>query len=141
MTLRPWLSNIRHYYGDTVRAMFLAAAIIYAVSMPLIGNLLPLDTFSGIFMVLFLVLLAGFTNPHLKLLMLVNVLVAAAGMYLMQSAAIEFLYRDSGLMFFLRQGSAILFLFAFYDGIKTLRSMLLGQIGAEPSVREFDKKK
>jgi hypothetical protein len=131
--------RIRHYYGDSVRTMFVISAIVYAISIPLFGSLLPIDVYAGVGVVLLLVFLAGITNPHSKILMFANVAVAGIGAYLMQTAAISFFDTDSSILFFLRQLVALLLLFAFYQSIKSVRNMMLGKIGDEPVKGEFDK--
>lgn len=132
--------NVPHYYGDSVRNMFIASAVIYTVSLPLFGSLLPFSVYIGIALVLLLVFLAGITNPHSQLLMFVNVLVAGIGVYLMQTAAISFFNQDSSILFILRQAVVILLLIAFYDSVKTARNMLIGKIGSAPAPNEFSKK-
>lgn len=132
--------SIRHYYGDSLRLMFLISAIVYAVSMSLFGNLLPVDMYAGVGIVILLVLLAGITNPHSQALMFVNVVVAGVGAYLMQTAAISFFNIDSSILFILRQLVAVLLLIAFYHSVRTVRNMMLGKIGDEPAKGEFDRK-
>lgn len=131
--------NIPHYYGDSVRAMFLISAIMYAVSIALFGSLLPFDIYTGIGLVLLLVFLAGITNPHSQALMFVNVIVSGAGVYLMQTAAISFFNSESSILFILRQFVAILLLIAFYHSVKTARNMMIGKIGDQPTSGEFSK--
>jgi hypothetical protein len=133
-------TNIPHYYGDTIRNLFISAGIIYAVAMPLWGNLLPVDTFTGIFMILILVFLAGITNPRSTTLMFVNVFVAGAGVFYLQWAAITFYETQSPILFFLREAVVILLLFAFYHSVKSSRNMMLGKVGAKPTPGEFEKR-
>lgn len=132
--------NIPHYYGDTVRMMFVISAVIYALSMALIGNLLPVDIYTGIILVLILVFLAGVTSPHNRWLMFINATIAAIGVYLVQSAAITFFSTDSLLLFLVRQLVAILLLFGFYYSVKSFRSMATGKIGKKADPREFEKR-
>jgi hypothetical protein len=131
--------NIRHYYGDSVRNMFVISAIIYAVALPLFGSLLPFDVYTGIGLVLLLVFLAGITNPHSQMLMFANVAVSGVGVYLMQTAAISFFGIDSSVLFFLRQIVVILLLIAFYHSVKSVRNMMIGKIGDEATPGEFSK--
>jgi hypothetical protein len=131
--------NVPHYYGDSVRNMFIASAVIYAIALPLFGSLLPFNIYVGIGIVLLLVFLAGITNPHSKFLMFANVLVAGIGVYLMQTAAVSFFNQDSSILFILRQAVVILLLIAFYDSVKTARNMLIGKIGITPAPDEFNK--
>ncbi|MBY0539257.1 hypothetical protein K2P56_02375 [Patescibacteria group bacterium] len=131
--------NIPHYYGDSVRNMFIASAVIYAIALPLFGSLLPLSVYVGIGIVLLLVFLAGITNPHSQILMFINAGVAGIGVYLMQTAAISGFGVDSTALFVLRQMVVILLLIAFYDAVKTARNMLIGKIGTAPQPGEFSK--
>lgn len=132
--------RVQHYYGDTVRTMFLSAAVVYAVAMPLVGDLLPIGTMGGIGLVLGLALFAGITNPHSKIVMVLDVAISAAALFLLQNAALMYLSTDGPVLFILRQASAILFLIAFYESVKSLRSMLLGTIGHGAAPNEFDTK-
>jgi hypothetical protein len=131
--------SIRHYYGDSLRTMFMVSAVIYATAIPLFGSLLPFDVYASVGIVLLLVFLAGITNPHSQFVMFINVAVAGMGAYLMQTAAIQFFGQDSSVLFFLRQIVAILLLVAFYHGVRTARNMMIGKIGDEPVKGEFDK--
>lgn len=133
--------GIPHYYGDSMRVTFIATAILYAVAMPIWGNLLPFGDLAGIASVLILVFLAGVTNPHSNILMFLNVIVSGAGVFFLQAAAISFYKIDSVMLFFLREVAVVLLLFAFYYSVKSFRSMLLGKIGDEPVPGEFEKKK
>lgn len=133
-------SGIPHYYGDSVRIMFVSCAIVYALSMPLFGNLIPSTTAIGIAIVLALILLAGITSPTMKWLMFVNAAVAAVGIYFLQSAAIFFLDSDSKVLFTLRELCVVLLLFAFYYSVKSFRSMVTHKIGAQSRPGEFDGK-
>lgn len=133
--------GIPHYYGDSMRLTFIATAILYAVAMPLWGNLLPFGDMTGILLILILVFLAGITNPHSLILMLVNVTVSGIGVFLFQVTAISFYKIDSAIVFFLREVVVLLLLFAFYYSVKTARSMILGKIGVEGKPGEFEKKK
>lgn len=131
--------NIPHYYGDSVRNMFIASAVIYAIALPIFGNLLPFDIYSGVGIVLILVFLAGITNPHSQILMFINAGVAGIGAYLMQTAAISGFGVDSTALFILRQIVVLLLLIAFYEAVKTARNMMIGKIGTAPAPDEFKK--
>lgn len=132
--------NIPHYYGDSVRNMFIASAVIYAIALPVFGSLLPFNVYVGIGIVLLLVFLAGITNPHSQILMFSNVAVAGIGVYLTQTAAISGFGVDSVALFVLRQSVAILLLIAFYQSVKTTRNMMLKKIGTAAEPGEFNKK-
>jgi len=81
--------EIPHYYGDYVRALFLGAAVLSAVVIPVFGNLLPFGTFVQVLSALLLVLLAGLTNPHSRMLILYDTIISGVGVLLLESIAIS----------------------------------------------------
>lgn len=132
--------GISHYYGDTIRLLFVAAALLYAIAMPLWGDPLPFGTLPGIAVILILAFLAGITNPHSGVLMFLNVLVSGAGVFFLQAAAVWYFDLDPILLFMIREIIAIVLIFAFYYSVKSLRNMMVGKIGAAPKPGEFEKK-
>jgi len=132
------IHNIEHYYGDYVRALFLGAAVLSAVAIPLFGDLLPFGTFVQVGSALLLVLLAGLTNPHSRVLMVYDVVVSGLGVFLLESAAISFYAADTAQLFAAREVGALALLFAFYFSIKTLRAMMLGKVGKMEKPWEFE---
>jgi len=132
------IHDIEHYYGDYVRALFLGAAVLSAVAIPLFGDLLPFGTFVQVGSALLLVLLAGLTNPHSRVLMVYDVVVSGLGVFLLESAAISFYAADTAQLFAAREVAALALLFAFYFSIKTLRAMMLGKVGKMEKPWEFE---
>lgn len=133
--------DIEHYYGDYVRALFLGAAVLSAIAIPLFGDLLPFGTFTQVGCTLLLVLLAGLTNPHSNILMIYNVVVSGIGVFLLESVAISLYPVDTVQLFIAREVAAIALLFAFYFSVKTLRAMLLGKVGKAERPWEFEDEK
>lgn len=121
--------DIPHYYGDYVRELFVAAAALTAVAIPVWGDLLPIGTPLQVAGMLLLVILAGLTNPHGKLIMLYNATVAAIGVLLFEVAAVTYYAVEPFTLFMLREAAAILLLFALYFSVKTIRAMSLGKLG------------
>ena len=114
--------DIPHYYGDYVRVLFIAVAVLSAVAVPVFGDLLPFGTLAQVLAALLLVLLAGLTHPHSAMLSLYNSVVSAIGVILLQSAA-------------------LLLLFAFYFSLKTLRAFGQGKLGKVERPWEFEDSK
>lgn len=133
--------DIPHYYGDYVRDLFVATAVLSAVALPVFGDLLPFGTLAQVGSALLLVLLAGLTNPHGRMLMLYNVIVSGVGVLLLESAAISLYSSDSVELFVSREVASVLLLFAFYFGIKTMRAMSLGKLGKTEKPWEFEDSK
>lgn len=131
------LRDIPHYYGDYVRQLFVLAALLVVVAIPLWGDLLSVGTTAEIGGALLLVLLAGLTSPSGTIVMLCNVIVAGLGALVLESAAITNYSLQSSALFVAREVCAILLLFAFYFGVKTLRAMLSGKIGKWGNEGEF----
>ncbi|MDP2734620.1 MAG: hypothetical protein Q8P12_00245 [bacterium] len=115
-----------HYYGDTVRKLFLAGSIIMLLSFALFAHMLPFSHFLPILAILLLGTGAGWVSPAQRLVTVMNVVIAgvsfAALLYL---AAFPELYDHVDWHEQVLQGIsvvlAVIFFFAFYYGIKTLR--------------------
>ncbi len=130
--------DIPHYYGDYVRVLFVTTAVLSAVAIPVLGDILPFGTPVQVLSALLLVLLAGLTHPHSMMLFLYNILVSAIGVVLLESAAISLYRIDSLELFLAREAGALLMLFAFYFSVKTLRAMAAGKLGKLERPWEFE---
>jgi len=133
--------DIPHYYGDYVRVLFVAVAVLSAVAVPVFGDLLLFGTLTQVLCALLLVLLAGLTHPHSAMLSLYNSVVSAIGVILLQSAAISLYSADSFELFLTREVAALLLLFAFYFSVKTLRAFAQGKLGKVERPWEFEDSK
>ena len=131
------LHKIPHYYGDAIRQLFVAAAILAIISIPIWGDLLPFGLLTQVGCILLLVLLAGITNPHSKMVLLYDAVVSGVGVLLMESAAISLYGTESSLVFIVRELIAIILLFAFYLSVKTVRSAYFHEIGRNPKKPDF----
>lgn len=132
------LKHIAHYYGDTVRQLFMASAALSIVSLPLLGAPLHLGAVVEILFDLVLVCLAGLTRPHGRGVLWADAAAAGAGVFFLELAAVVFYSSNSFLLFIVREGIAVVLLFAFYFSVKTLRAMSEGTIGHESRPGEFD---
>lgn len=133
--------DIPHYYGDYVRTLFVAVAVLSSVAIPVLGDLLPFGTAVQVLSALLLVLLAGLTHPHSIILFMYNIAVSAIGVVLLESAAISLYHTDSFELFLAREAAALLMLFAFYFSVKTLRAMSAGKLGKLDRPWEFEDSK
>lgn len=114
-----------HYYGDTVRILFVIAAALLFLSQ-FIGN--PFMTsFSALILAVILVIAAGLTNPVQSWIHWVNIFLSGLCLILFGSIAIT-RYQETASIF----GSTaivmlleLVFLFALYSAIKTLRGTLM----------------
>lgn len=132
------VSVVPHYYGDVVRRLLFAGAILLIVAHPWYANDLRLELpFSALGAVV-LVALAALTNPHNKNLIIADAIASGVGLLIFEVWALFEYESGTWLEFALRQGIAILFMVTFYFSMKTLRAMLLGKVGKRYEVGEFD---
>ncbi|MBM3261381.1 hypothetical protein FJY93_03095 [Candidatus Kaiserbacteria bacterium] len=131
-------TKIPHYYGNYVRMIFIAAAVLSAFSIPIWGDVLPIGTMPQIIGIVILVVLAGLTNPHGTTVLWVNAIVAGLGIILIENAAITLYSIDEVPIFLAREIIVLLLLVAMYFSIKTVRAMATHQIGHTMDVGEFD---
>lgn len=132
---------VPHYHGDAIRKLFVACALLSLFVIPLWGNLLPFGLMFELGTIILLVLFAGLTNPHGKFILALDTLIAGTGAFLLEAAAIDFYGTESIMLFIAREIAAILLLLAFYFSVKTLRALMLGQVGHMARVGEFDESK
>ncbi len=118
-------SKIPHYYGDYVRQLFLAIAAILVVVIPIWKDFLPVNILIEISAIVALVILAGLTNPSKKWTIVFDTVLAALGVVAFETAAVSMWSGTSFFLFGMREVVSLLFLFALYFSIKTLRSMPL----------------
>ena len=130
--------TVRHYYGDIVRALFVANAIIIGAIIPISGNI-PVAIRLGTPIIIALIILAGFTNPHGKLVLIFGALVSALGVLFAEILSIDAYNTESWYLFFAFEVVSALFLIALYYSVKNVRAMALDKIGRIDGVGEFDK--
>ena len=129
--------SIPHYYGDIIRVLFFAVAAISLLASPVIGNLVPLDPFSQIISSVALVALAALTHPRGRYILVLDTIVAALGIILVELAAVTRYSQDTFALFVTRESVAFFLLLAFYFSIKTVRAMALHIIGHQDIEGEF----
>jgi hypothetical protein len=130
--------TIPHYYGDTVRGLFIGAVVLGLLGIPVVGNLLPLSVGFDIIAGIILIALAGLINPHSKLVMGMSVIASSFAAFLFQYAAVTLSSTDPLLLSVGRQVEAIVFVTALYFSIKTLRAMTQNKTGEVEPPWEFE---
>ena len=134
---KTWPS-VRHYYGDIVRALFVINAVIITAIVPFSGDIL-IAARLGAPAVIILIILAGFTNPHGKSVLVLGALISAIGVLFAEVLSITAYNAENWIFFFTFEIVSILFLVALYYGVKNVRAMALDKIGRIDGVGEFDK--
>lgn len=129
--------TISHYYGDFVRDFLLGAAVVMLFAAPFYGDNVRAEFPFEVIGALVLVCLAALTNPWKKSVLTADAVAASVGMIVYQVWALNGYGTASYTAFVFREAISIIFLFAFYFSVKTVRAMILHQIGKRASVDEF----
>jgi hypothetical protein len=116
-----------HYYGDIVRKLFLAGAVIMLLSMAFFQTLIPVSVLTSTLIILILILGAGLIAPLQKWIIVLNVIVAGASVYIFEYYAVDSYLKNRTSFFVVNELLAIIFLIAFYYVVKTIRSMPWGK--------------
>lgn len=119
----------RHYYGDSVRRLLLAAGLVIVVTLPWLYKEWPFGFYVWLFIVFGVVIFAGITNPRLRIVSLVDFAIAAIGFLFFGFEGIHAVQTvgAASLLFFVNEALMLLFLFDLYFTVKTIRGMLLGK--------------
>jgi hypothetical protein len=115
------MDGISHYYGDIVRRLFLAAGVMILLALPFAATRVPWPATILLLVALASTVVAGLTNPKQIWVMWLNVLTALIGILAFEGHAIIRAGNDSVWVFVFDQALALLFFFALYYSIKTLR--------------------
>lgn len=115
--------NAGHYYGDIVRRLFLAGAVIMLVTYPYYSGSIPESPIFTFFAIVLVVLFAGITNPRQRWIAVANMIIAGAAVLIFEFYGFEFYrnYDSSNGLFLVNQALALIFVIAFYFSVKTLR--------------------
>ncbi len=116
-----------HYHGDKVRVLFLAIALFMILGLPFFQEQIPLPLTLSLTSVIFLIFLAGLTNPRQVWVAFLNVVVSLGGLLIFEYFALINVDAISGAFFWVNQILAMMFLIAFYYSTKTLRGFYLRQ--------------
>jgi hypothetical protein len=134
------MPKVAHYHGDEIRILFVATTILSFVVIPVWGNLLPFGLLFQLGTGIALICLAGLTNPHSATVMIVDTVVAGAGVFFLEAAAITLYHADPFMLFLVREFAGIMLLLALYYGVRTLRAMMQRKLGKTPELKEFEPK-
>ncbi|MEK7133944.1 MAG: hypothetical protein AAB804_02640 [Patescibacteria group bacterium] len=130
--------SIPHYYGDAARQLMLGAAALMLIASPLYGNSLRLEFPFIVVGALIAATFAALTNPRDLWVSVGDAVVSGVGVVAYATWGIFEYDVINPIAFVLRLVVGVLFLFAFYFSMKTVRAFLLRQIGRRERVDEFD---
>ena len=127
-----------HYYGDFVRQFFVGAAALMLLTAPfkseMLAPLLPIEVAGAVA----LVCLAALTNPRKQWVLIADAVAAGAGVFLYEFAALVEYNSGSLAYFALREVIAVILMFGLYFSVKTVRAMVLHQIGAKEAPERLE---
>lgn len=116
--------GVPHYYGDTVRMLFIIAGIAILLTLPLLKTEVPVSIPLSLLFVLVVDIAAGLTGPRHRPVMAANAVIALCGVAIFEYAAAN-LSELWGAFFWANQFLAVVFFIALYYSAKSLRWMLL----------------
>jgi len=114
-----------HYYGDNVRKLFIAGAIVMLVALPFFQDYIHVPVFYYILGMIILGLVAGFTNPAQRWVVVLNLAISIFAIYFFESEAVP-AFKNCGTekwtwYFWTNQLLAVIFLASLYYAAKTER--------------------
>lgn len=121
------LPGLKHYYGDITRKFFLLGGVLMIFFAPLYPNLLPVNNLFVVVGAIGLSVFAGITNPKQFWVNIVDTILAVLSFVIFEAAIFQ---GHSGepwlnMLFLVRQAIALIFFFALYYSVKTLRGMMV----------------
>ena len=126
-----------HYYGKIVRAIFIVGALTMLVSFPFFSHLINLPLPIHIFFIVLFVVIGGLISPLSKSIFILGSIVPVFALAMFEYYALYTYKNLSGLdginvaFFWVNQILALMFIFAMYLSIKTLRAMVQGKMISE----------
>lgn len=117
----------KHYYGDTVRKLFLVGAVFMLASLPAMSSYLPVPLYVSILAAICIGVFAGITNPLQTWAAVLDLLISLTAVVIFEYQAVNGyqMYSFTHRTFWVNQILAIDFLIALYYSTKTVRGMLL----------------
>jgi len=114
-----------HYYGDKVRTLLISAAVIMVLTMPFFSELIPKPAFFSILAALLVIILSGLISPRQKFIVMLSLLVSAAGFLAFQYYSLT-AYQTFGfksVFFLVNELLAVLYLISTYFATKSVRGL------------------
>lgn len=119
--------SLEHYYGDIARYLFLTAAVLMVIGLPLFQNFIQFPTLVSVIAITILVIAAGLTNPQQLTSATANFIISIIGFITFAYHAVTAVNNTVADDKYLLTNVllAIIFLFALYFSMKTLRAKML----------------
>ena len=118
--------RVPHYHGDTVREIFFLIGFFMLFGLPFFHEQIQFNIFFILLLVLGVNLLAGFTSPRKKLVIIFDFILSFGGLILFEFVA-YFRLQTFGVLFdgyfWFAQIIAVFFFVSLYYSAKTLRGL------------------
>jgi|SRR3989344_355525 len=116
-----------HYYGDIVRRLFFAAAVIIFLSLPFLAHQFPVTLLVSLFLVVLIGLFAGLTNPVKPVTIVIDLMVSIIAAFAFEYYAVVTFQANPKIdwIFTIYMALSIIFIVALYFSTKTVRAMFL----------------
>lgn len=116
-----------HYYGDSVRRLFLIGALVMAVSLPFISELIEGYVHFSLFIIILLGLVSGLISPKQRWVITLNLVISLVAVAVFEYYAVNVYstYSINSFFFWVNQVLSINFLLALYYNSKTFRGIIL----------------
>lgn len=124
-----------HYYGDSVRNLFITGGLVMLVSYPFFSSFIKAPIVFSIIGSIALVVFAGLMNPRQKWVMVLNAIIPIVALAVFEYAAVYTYLNLSPAVgahvafFWVNQALSLLFFFAAYLAVKTVRGSFIQEIG------------
>jgi len=117
-----------HYYGDSVRVLFVLGGLIMIVSYPFFASFIHTSVVAYILGCITLAVFGGLMNPKQKWIMVLNTIIPIVAFVVFEYTAVQTYLNLSSTtgktlvaFFWVNQILALIFFFAAYFSTKTLR--------------------
>jgi hypothetical protein len=111
-----------HYYGDTVRVLFLVGGIVQMVTTAFYRSIISVPIPISMLGVMVLILAAGFTTHKNRSVILFDLVVSLFSTFYFEYIVLYGSYTGKDTLFWIYQALALNFLFALYFSVKTFRN-------------------
>lgn len=131
----PWIYRLpilSHYYGDNVRLLFLSATVLMLAGAPIYTDNLASQSLPIIIGALVLVVIAGLLSPRIRSAKVLSAACAVVGAAVFETWALTGYDLLPGYVFLFRQFIALIFFFALYFSLKTVRADVFESPEIEP---------
>lgn|SRR3989344_4077979 len=122
-------SPIPHYHGDSARMLLIGAAALMLLASPFYADALRTQFPFLVIGALLTVMAAAFTDPHRRGSLIADAVVSGTGLAVFAGWALMSWDGLDPVSLMFRLVIAVVFLFAFYFSLKTVRAFALHEIG------------